>query len=187
MEQKEKELRIQLDTAQMIKSEINLAYNKCCPEKFETDINYVLVGIAVLTGLLFLSMAKSQNGYFCFPLDYLWIHLTFAKNIVEFGSFSFYKNQLATSGLTSLLYTGVFLYFRRADGKGEEYLNKALSIFPEYADANFMMAQMQLLKKNYVSAKEYNDKCLSIYSNNKDVLDMKETLKNKFDNSALSK
>ena len=50
-----------------------------------------------------------------------------------------------------------------------------------------MMVQMQLLKKNYVSAKEYNDKCLSIYPNNKDVLDMKETLKNKFDNSALSK
>jgi len=50
-----------------------------------------------------------------------------------------------------------------------------------------MMVQMQLLKKNYVSAKEYNDKCLSIYPNNKDALDMKETLKNKFDNSALSK
>jgi hypothetical protein len=187
MKQKEKAQRKQHDAAQTIKPEINLAYNKYYPLKFETSINFVLAGIDVLTGLFFLFMAKSQNGYFCFQIDDSWIHLTFARNIVKFGSFSYYKNQLATSGLISPLYTGVFLYFRRADGKGEEYLNKALSIFPEFADTNFMMVQMQLLKKNYVSAKEHNDKCLSIYPNNKDALDMKETLKNKFDNSALSK
>ena len=71
--------------------------------------------------------------------------------------------------------------------KGEEYLNKALSIFPEFADANFMMAQIQLLKKNYVSAKEYNDKCLQFYPTNKDALDMREKLKNKFNNPVSDK
>ena len=45
-----------------------------------------------------------------------------------------------------------------------------------------MMAQMQLLKKNYVSAKVYNDECLHINPNNKDALDMMEKLKTKLDN-----
>ena len=98
MKQKKKAQRKQQETVLPIKPEINLAYNKYYPVKFETGINYVLAGIAVLTGLFFLFMAKSQNGYFCFPLDDSWIHLTFARNIVEFGSFSYYKNQLATSG-----------------------------------------------------------------------------------------
>jgi hypothetical protein len=117
MKQKEKAQRKQHDAAQANKPEINLAYNKYYPVMFETGINYVLTGIVVLTGLFFLFMAKSQNGFFCFPLDDSWIHLTFARNIVEFGSFSYYKNQLATSGSTPPLYTGIFLYFRRADGK----------------------------------------------------------------------
>src|ERR1035437_7255677 len=84
----------------------------------------------------------------------------------------------------------ILAYFYISAGhtaKGEEYLNKALSIFPEYADANFMMAQMQVLRKNYVSAKEYNDKCLSIDPNHKDALDLRERLKNKLDNPASDK
>ena len=130
MKQKEKAQRKQHDAAQTIKPEINLAYNKYYPVKFETSINFVLAGIAVLTGLFFLFMAKSQNGYFCFPLDDSWIHLTFARNIVEFGSFSYYKNQLATSGLTSHLYTGVFLYFSRIEGKGGGVPEQSSFYFP---------------------------------------------------------
>ena len=130
MEQKEKELRKQLDTEQVIKLEINLACNEYYPVKFETSINFVLAGIAVLTGLFFLFMAKSQNGYFCFPLDDTWIYLTFARNIVEFGSFSYYKNQLSTSGSTSPLYTGVFLYFSRIEGKGGGVPEQSSFYFP---------------------------------------------------------
>ena len=55
MKQKEKAQRKQHDAAQTIKPEINLAYNKYYPIKFETGINYALVGIAVLTGLSFCS------------------------------------------------------------------------------------------------------------------------------------
>ena len=69
MKQKKKELRKQPDKIQAIKPEINLVYNKYYPVKFETGINYVLSGMAVLTGLFILFMAKSQNGFFCFPLD----------------------------------------------------------------------------------------------------------------------
>src|ERR1035437_10688150 len=130
MKQKKKAQGKHQDAVQPIKPEINLAYNKYYPVKFETGINYVLAGIAVLTGLFFLFMAKSQNEFFCFPLDDSWIHLTFARNIVEFGSFSYYKNQLATSGSTSPLYTGVFLYFRRADGKGRGVPEQSSFYFP---------------------------------------------------------
>ena len=111
MKQKKKAQRKQKNTIQPIKPEINLAYNKYYPVKFEKGINYLLAGVAVLAGLFFLFKAKSQNGFFCFPLDDSWIHLTFARNIVEFGSFSYYKNQLATSGSTSPLYTFILAGF----------------------------------------------------------------------------
>jgi tetratricopeptide (TPR) repeat protein len=45
------------------------------------------------------------NGYNSFPLDDPWIHLTFAKNIAEYGSFSYFKNEIVTAGSTSPLYT----------------------------------------------------------------------------------
>jgi hypothetical protein len=79
----------------------------------------------------------------------------------------------------------ILAYFYISAGqnaKGEEYLNKSLSIFPEFADANYMMAQMQMLKKNYVSANEYNEKCLSINPAHKEALDMRDKLKDKFVN-----
>src|ERR1035437_4907650 len=111
MKQKKKAQGKHQDAVQPIKPEINLAYNKYYPEDLEAGINYVLAGIAVLAGLFFLFMAKKQNGYFCFSLDDLWVHLTFARNIVEYGSFSYYKNQLATSGSTSPLYTFILAGF----------------------------------------------------------------------------
>ncbi len=40
-----------------------------------------------------------------FPLDDPWIHLQFAKNLNEYGSFSYYRDEMATSGSTSPLYT----------------------------------------------------------------------------------
>jgi Tfp pilus assembly protein PilF len=79
----------------------------------------------------------------------------------------------------------ILAYFYISAGqtaKGEEYLAKALSIFPEFADANFMMAQMQFLKKNYIGAKAYNDKCLTIDPKHPEALSLREKLINKFDN-----
>ena len=49
--------------------------------------------------------ALQTNGTFGFPLDDSWIHLQFARNLRDYGSFSYYQNEMATSGSTSPLYT----------------------------------------------------------------------------------
>jgi tetratricopeptide (TPR) repeat protein len=49
--------------------------------------------------------AYSVHNEHCFPLDDSWIHLTFARNIIEYGSYSYYKNEMITAGSTSPLYT----------------------------------------------------------------------------------
>jgi tetratricopeptide (TPR) repeat protein len=51
--------------------------------------------------------AYKLNGGFGFPLDDPWIHLQFAKNLHDYGSFSYYKNEMVTSGSTSPLYTAI--------------------------------------------------------------------------------
>jgi hypothetical protein len=71
----------------------------------------ILVGVTVLVVLAsclwYLMQAYDANGYFSFPLDDAWIHLTFAKNIHDFGAFSYFKHEQLTSGSTSPLYTGI--------------------------------------------------------------------------------
>lgn len=66
--------------------------------------------VLILSGLLLvfaLNTAYNQNGYFGFPLDDSWIHLQFAKNLNEYGSFSYYKNEMQTSGSTAPFYTAL--------------------------------------------------------------------------------
>ena len=67
------------------------------------------IGAVLLVGAFMLletmSAARQANGGDGFPLDDPWIHLQFAKNIHEYGSFSYYKDQQVTSGSTSPLYT----------------------------------------------------------------------------------
>lgn len=68
----------------------------------------ILVAIALIAfGLSFyyLNFAMNQNLSFGFPLDDPWIHLTFAKNLVDYHSFSYFKNEMATAGSTSPVYT----------------------------------------------------------------------------------
>lgn len=65
----------------------------------------VLLSLPLLIGLYFLIHSHKLNGYFGFPLDDPWIHLTFAKNLIEYGSFSYFKNEVVTSGSTSPIYT----------------------------------------------------------------------------------
>ena len=49
--------------------------------------------------------AIHANGSPGFPLDDSWIHLQFARNLHDFGSFSYFKNEMVTSGSTSPLFT----------------------------------------------------------------------------------
>lgn len=68
----------------------------------------IFIAIAVASfGLSFyyLNFALNKNAGFGFPLDDPWIHLTFAKNLVDYHSFSYFKNEMATAGSTSPIYT----------------------------------------------------------------------------------
>lgn len=73
--------------------------------KFKTIIYASISVIAFALAYYYLAAAKSVNGYFSFPLDDPWIHLTFAKNLAHYFSFSYFKNEMATAGSTSPVYT----------------------------------------------------------------------------------
>jgi hypothetical protein len=79
-------------------------------EKSSENVNikylcYLIVFIIPLfTAYYYYQTALTANQVLSFPLDDPWIHLTFAKNIVEFFSFSYYKNEIVTAGSTSPLY-----------------------------------------------------------------------------------
>ncbi len=60
--------------------------------------------LPVITAYHYYQTALTTNQFLSFPLDDPWIHLTFARNIVEYFSFSYYKNELVTAGSTSPLY-----------------------------------------------------------------------------------
>ncbi len=64
-----------------------------------------LAAVAAGASVYFLWIAYRANGAFGFPLDDPWIHLQFAKTLREFGSFSYFRNEMVTSGTTAPLYT----------------------------------------------------------------------------------
>jgi tetratricopeptide (TPR) repeat protein len=68
-------------------------------------LQFLPVMAALAAGIYFVYSSFISNGSFGFPLDDSWIHLTFAKNLFEYGSFSYYKDELTTSGSTSPIYT----------------------------------------------------------------------------------
>ncbi|MDL1893115.1 hypothetical protein FBQ87_09540, partial [Sphingobacteriales bacterium CHB3] len=80
--------------------------------RFLERYKYILLAAVMTAGVvvsyLFGSHAYETNKQFGFPLDDPWIHLQFAKNLNEYGSFSYYKNEMVTAGSTSPLYT-IFL------------------------------------------------------------------------------
>lgn len=85
--------------------------NRSLPLNFSIQENKVRIllmlisAVAIVLLVLILSDGYKQNGFFGFTLDDPWIHLQFAKNLNEYGSFSYYKNELTTAGSTAPLYT----------------------------------------------------------------------------------
>ncbi len=68
----------------------------------ESELVLFLSGLGM--GIFFL--LSYLNGHLGFPLDDSWIHQTYARNLAEFGEFSFIPGQ-PSAGSTSPLWTGV--------------------------------------------------------------------------------
>lgn len=64
-----------------------------------------ILALGAAASLAMLALAYASNGSLGFPLDDPWIHLQFARNLSEFGTFSYFGREMATSGSTSPLYT----------------------------------------------------------------------------------
>jgi arabinofuranosyltransferase len=77
--------------------------------KLSQQVKKIILGVLILLSIglsyYYVSYAYSVNHENGFPLDDPWIHLTFARNLAEYGSFSYYKNEIVTAGSTSPLYT----------------------------------------------------------------------------------
>lgn len=73
-------------------------------------VYFILIAIPVWLAYSYYANALSVNGYNSFQLDDGWIHLTFAKNLSEYFSFSYYKNEMVTAGSTSPLYTIILAF-----------------------------------------------------------------------------
>jgi len=99
------------------------------PKKAIRILFYILVIVApVILSLNYVRFAFKTNNVLSFPLDDPWIHLTFAKNLFQYFSFSYFKNEMVTAGSTSPLYTIVLsiMFFINSN---EMYISYFLGIF----------------------------------------------------------
>lgn len=103
-----------------------------------------VIFLPVVTSLVYLGTAYNLNSYFSFPLDDPWIHLTFAKNLVQYFSFSYYKNEMATAGSTSPLYT-IIVALGFLVSKNEMILSYALGIL-FFSLASFSLYKLALFE-----------------------------------------
>ncbi len=87
--------------------------------------------------------ASQSNGASGFPLDDAWIHLQFARNLHDYGSFSYFQDRMVTSGSTSPLYTLLLAagFFLTSD---EMILSYALGILSHAALVVLVFLLMRL-------------------------------------------
>lgn len=106
------------------------------PKKQVRILFYLLVILLPFVfSLIYIRYAYKVNGVLSFPLDDPWIHLTFAKNLAHYFSFSFFKNEMVTAGSTSPLYTLILsLMFFISDN--EMYISYILGLL-FYAGSSF--------------------------------------------------
>lgn len=73
----------------------------------------IVILLPAFLAYIYIRFSLKTNQFLSFPLDDPWIHLTFAKNLAQYFSFSYFKNEMVTAGSTSPLYTlilaGMFL------------------------------------------------------------------------------
>lgn len=74
-------------------------------ERYRFHILLVVLAAGAVMAYLISGHAAAVNGRHGFPLDDPWIHLQFAKNFHDFGSFSYFRREMVTAGSTSPLYT----------------------------------------------------------------------------------
>ncbi len=90
-------------------------YNFESPYKPKKAVKFIFYGLVIILpvalALYYLRFAVRQNQALSFPLDDPWIHLTFARNLAHFFSFSYFKNEMVTAGSTSPLYTFILSLF----------------------------------------------------------------------------
>ena len=114
------------DKAEIKKTELEVSF------PLKKNVKYLIIAVLLIVPAVlcyyYVSYAYSVNHENGFTLDDPWIHLTFAKNLVEYGSFSYFRNEVVTAGSTSPIYT-----FILAAGflitKNEMILSYVLGIF----------------------------------------------------------
>ncbi len=74
-------------------------------ERYRFIILLVILAAGAVMAYVIISHASSVNGSNGFPLDDPWIHLQFARNFHDFGTFSYFRREMVTAGSTSPLYT----------------------------------------------------------------------------------
>lgn len=88
---------------------------------------FLVILLPFVFSLIYIRYAFKVNGVLSFPLDDPWIHLTFAKNLAHYFSFSYFKNEMVTAGSTSPLYTLILsLMFFISDN--EMYISYVLGL-----------------------------------------------------------
>ena len=90
---------------------MQLLFGQPLAARAATITGSAIVFSAAACALIFLATSWKKNALWGFPLDDPWIHLCFARNLAEFGSFSYFRDQLATSGSTSPAYTFLLAAF----------------------------------------------------------------------------
>ncbi len=132
------------------KTKINIDFSL----NLEKPINlFLITALFIITaGLAYYYIYYSFSVYkeYCFPLDDPWIHLNFARNIAEYGSYSYYKNEMVTAGSTSPLYT-LILAAGFLITKNEYLLSYALGIlFFSLASIAIFLLSQNLFSENWL-------------------------------------
>jgi len=100
-----KQQKKQAKTQKTIPQKIDISFSLDLNPLTTKIIIAVLLLLSVVLPYYYITYAFSVNSFNSFPLDDPWIHLTFAKNLAEYGSFSYFKNEIVTAGSTSPIYT----------------------------------------------------------------------------------